>query len=295
MSRFHPLLFALLGAVLAACASAPPPDPIAITATLSPTLVASSTPTPDVTVPPSLEPPTPTPSLTPLPTAEGTPATLSPTVLTDLEAPIRLRLPDGWRFASDALLLPGAEGMSVVPFSLYQGDITGGQGTILVLWAFESVVPAAPTGSPMAGVNLYADGLRMLLFAVVEAECNLAYDEERVFSVGGIEGRGTFFAADDCPGGLPSLRGWFSAFTINRLNFAFYAYTEPKELLDGPALEELQAILNSVEFDFGLLPTPAPTSLPVQIVSPTPDPQAVATRATPTTPPVVFATATPAP
>jgi hypothetical protein len=289
------LLFAL-----AACSPAPAPEPtFAASPTSDLTAVATSTPTTEPTVGPSIEPPTATASFTPLPTDDRIPVTLNPTVLTDLEAPIRIAIPDDWQVASDALLLPASQGVRAVPFSLYQGPVPGGTGTILLLWGFENVVPAAPTGSPLAPINLFADGLRMLLFTVVEAECNFAYDEERIFSVGGLDGPGTYFAADDCPDNLPSVRGWFSAISQNGLNFAFYAYTEPMEALEG-ATGDLQAILDSVVFDFSLLPTAEPTRSPAVIITatlastpaPTSGPN---TAASSPTPGVVFATATPAP
>ncbi|MCU0464260.1 MAG: hypothetical protein MUF38_06795 [Anaerolineae bacterium] len=288
------LLFAL-----AACSPAPVPQPTPTfepEPTLDITAVATSTPTTAPTIGPSIEPPTATAS--PVPTDDGLiPATLNPTVLTELEAPVRIDIPDGWQVASDALLLPAAEGMRAVPFSLYRGPVPGGTGTVLLLWGFENVVPAAPTGGVLAPINLFADGLRMLMFTVVEAECNFAYDEERIFSVGGMQGQGTYFAADDCPDELPSLRGWFTAVNPNGLNFAFYAYTEPMEAFDG-ASDQLQTILDSVELDLSLLPTAAPTEPPLIIITLTPDPQAPTSTpaaAPSTTPGVVFATATPAP
>jgi len=272
-----------------------------------PTAVATSTPTAIVTLGPSIEPPTLTPTLF-VPTDDRIPVTLNPSVLTDLEAPLRIDVPDGWAYASDALMLPGAEGMSVVPFSLYQGAVTGGQGTIVILWAFENVVPISPSGGGSTmGINLFADGLRLLLFTVIEPECNFSYDETQTFTVGSLNGQGAYFVADDCPGGLPSMRGWFSAMSVNRLNFAFYAYTEPRDALDGPALQELQAILDTVEIDLSLLPTPAPTQPPVTVITLTPEPTLAIPSATagalpPTstvitspTARVLFATATPAP
>jgi len=272
------------------------------------TPVPTSSPTAVPTLAPSIEPPTLTPISPPIATDSRIPVTLNPAIVTDLEAPIRIEIPDGWKSASDALLIPGAEGMSAVPFSLYQGSVTGGTGTIVLLWAFESVVPVSPTGSLLSGVNLFSDGLRLLLFTIIEAECEFVYDEARTFTVGGLQGEGTYFVADDCPDDLPSIRGWFWAANIEGLNFAFYAYTEPKEALEGSALEELQAILDTVEFDLSLLPTPAPTELPFSVITLTPEPtsgQPILTEAPPTsdailptaspTARVVFVTATPAP
>lgn len=270
------------------------------------TAVPTSTATTPPTIGPSIEPPTLTP--TAIPTEDNLiPVTLNPSVITDVEAPIRIDVPEGWKFASDALLIPGAEGMSVVPFSLYQGEVTGGKGTVIVLWAFENVVPASPVGGALSQLNLYADGLRLLLFTVIESECQFGYNEEQVFSVGGMDGVGTYFIADECPDDLPSIQGWFSALRVNRLNFAFYAYTEPQEAILGAAREELQAILDSVEFDFSLLPTPEPTSAGVILTvtpSTTPDeattPEVAATvtsipsSSTPI-PQVQFVTATPVP
>lgn len=270
------------------------------------TPVPTSTATTPPTAAPSIEPPTLTPT-----SSEPTliPVTLNPSIITDLEAPIRIDVPEGWEKFSDALLIPATEGLSVLPYSLYSGPVTGGQGNIVVLWAFENVVPASPTGQITGGLNLYADGLRLLLFTVIEPECQFGYDEEREFMVGGRQGAGTYFVAEDCPDNLPSLQGWFSALTIDNLNFSFYAYTEPQEALMGPAQAQLQAILDSVEFDLSLLPTPAPTELPVTILTVTPSntpdepsstpapPTATQTpSAAPASPTsVTFATSTPAP
>lgn len=290
MTRLAISFFLSLMLVLAACApTALPSDALtttpliafnetqeallALTNTASAEFALSPVPTSTPTMPPtiasSIEPPTLTPTII---VTEDTriPVTLNPSVITDLEAPIRIDIPQGWRYGSDAMLVPGSEGVTLIPFSIYQGEVTGGQGTIIVLWAFENIIPAAPSGTALSGFNLFADGLRLLLFVVIEPECQFGYNDERSFTVGGIEGRGTFFIAQECPEELPSLQGWFSAFRLNKLNFAFYAYTEPHDALVGPARDELQAILDTVVFDFSLLPTPAPTDPPVVLLTVTP-------------------------
>lgn len=246
--------------MLAACeATVSAPQP-----TLNP-----NTPQAPIGTPPTLPGPTDTrvptntpgvvpPSVTPEPTALAvTPdvpvVTLSPLVITDLEPPLRMRLPNGWTSVSDAIVLPGLFGRSTIPFGYYSGPVTGGKGVITVLYGFNNIVPQFGDQRP----NVYADALRLLLFTVIEPDCEYSFEEEKPYTVGGLPARGTVYAASDCPEGLPSLQGWFAALEVEGMNFAFYAYTEPYSGFNSASSAELQGILDSVVFDFSLLPTVA--------------------------------------
>ena len=253
--------------LLAACeATVPAPQ-----ASLSP-----DTPRPPAGTPPTSVSPTETrvptntpraipPSVTPIPpTVSAEPeatrivVTISPLLQTDIVPPVRLNLPSGWNLVSDAKMLPAAaDEMSVVPFGYYSGPVPGGTGVVTILFGFNSIVPEFGDRT----LNVYADALRMLLFAVIEPTCEYSFEEERTFSVGGRTARGTVYSANQCPDNLPSIHGWFAALNVDGLNFAFYAYTEPIEAMTSATRSELQAILDSVEFDFSLLPTAAPEAV----------------------------------
>ncbi|MBK9121933.1 MAG: hypothetical protein IPM16_02260 [Chloroflexi bacterium] len=258
---------------LAACeATTVPPAPVTLDAPLAPVATpvapAGTPPTPDrptLTLVPSntpFVPPTSTVTLAAGPTDEPLPTddpnqvvvTLNPLVITDVEPPIRMRLPEGWTTASDAIILPEFDGSGVVPFGYYRGPITGGTGVITVLYGFPNLV----YGYGDRSANVYSDALRLLLFAVIEPECEYSFDEERPFRMGELAARGTYYAADDCPDGLPSLKGWFAAFNVEGLNIAVYAYVEPLEAYDGPGRAELAAIFDSVTVDLSLLATETP-------------------------------------
>jgi hypothetical protein len=259
------VLFALM-LLLAACeATVQAPTPVLDLNTPQPPF---GTP-PTSTVPTETRVPTNTPrvlppTLTPQPSAtisdEPTLQTLTinPRVGTDLEPPIHIDLPDGWTVVSDALMLPDFGEMTVVPFAFYSGPVAGGTGNIAVLYGFESLVPEFGDRTP----NVYADALRLLLFAVVEPTCEYSFEEERQFTVGSHQARGTVYAADTCPDNLPSLAGWFAALNVDGLNFAFYAYVEPIAGLSVASRGQLQSILDSVEFDFSLLSTVEPSATP---------------------------------
>ena len=166
--------------------------------------------------------------------------------MTDLEAPIRIEIPDVWKSASDALLIPGAEGMSAVPFSLYQGSVTGGTGTIVLLWAFPNLMAGNPFTADTAIPDLYLDGTRLLRLVVVEERCNVGTDLRREYSVGGLAAVGTSFAAVSCPD-QPDTRGWFAGLQQFNFNFLFYVYADPISAMD-TAQDELQGIIDTIRF-----------------------------------------------
>ncbi|MBZ0298753.1 MAG: hypothetical protein K8J31_03385 [Anaerolineae bacterium] len=240
--RFIPgLLILIVLTALPACGAFSAPTP-----TLTPTPVPSSTPT----LPPSE---TPIPSVTPIPeaTEELLPTLEIPAHVGEgVEPPFRVTLPDNWQHGYDTLTLPDVDAvLRAIPLVVYQGPVTGGTGTIVVLWGFPNIIASSPLilpGTPTPAPDLWSDGLRLFRTTMVDQGCNAGTDLERPYSVGGRTGRGTKFAIVDCPD-TPDTRGWFVGVQEGGLNFVFYVYTEPIEAMD-TADTELQAILDSVEF-----------------------------------------------
>jgi hypothetical protein len=190
-------------------------------------------------------------------TPEATPievVTLEPLMGERVPPPFTIALPPGWLSGFDTLVFGDIDAIRNVPFALYQGPVTGGTGTIVVLWGFPNLIVGAAdaviTGAPVSP-DLYADGSRLLRLAVVEEGCNIGTDLRRTYPIGTLEAAGTQWAAVDCPE-LPDTRGWFAGVQQYGLNFIFYAYAEPIEAMEA-ADAELQAILDSVEF---VLPIP---------------------------------------
>lgn len=259
---------------MSACA-----QPAAPTATALPTLVPSLTPTsaPDiqVAVEGTLT------ALAPAPAASATP-TLTPTVTATLpsvelpatlgrasDPPIEITFPQGWQVAqNDALIIPDADNsLRAIPYVAYNGPISGGQGTIVLLWGFPSLVnPFPQDGTP--GVNLidpsqsnvkpdlWSDGLRLLRLAIVEPGCNVGTDLKRAYRVGALSGDGTQFAAVECPQ-LPDTRGWFVGVTHSNLNYIFYMFSDPIGAMDR-GQSELQGILDTIVFHAPVTPQPTP-------------------------------------
>jgi hypothetical protein len=255
----------LLGAVwaLTACdVLSPEPTP---TQTL-PTSTATLTLVPTFT---ATDPPTAIPTATPtvIPSPETADAagqeTIVPLITTDITAPITLELPTGWQTLTDSssLPLPEESGFSMVPFAAYRGPVTGGTGYITLFWGFSNVVPAIPVEGGGVSINLWADGLRLLLFALLEPDCNVGRDPEpTVYRVGDGDAIGSGFWAVDCGDSSldddilpsPDVQGWFAGFQEDGLNFMFYAYVEPREAIVS-AQAELQAILDTVRVDTSTL------------------------------------------
>jgi hypothetical protein len=179
--------------------------------------------------------------------------TLPPLQNQPIPPPITISLPAGWRSANDTLVLNDVDGVRSVPFSIYTGSVTGGVGTIVLLWGFPNLVAGNPFDAASAQPDLFADGLRLLRLAIVEQGCNVGTDLQRGYSIGGLSATGTQFSAVTCPG-LPDTRGWFAGLQFNGINYVFYVYSDPIESIDG-ARAELQAILETVRF---VTPTPAP-------------------------------------
>ncbi|MBZ0280842.1 MAG: hypothetical protein K8L97_08875 [Anaerolineae bacterium] len=247
---------------LAACSSAP-------AATSTPTLLPSLTPsvTPDVqaaveatlTV---LAPTTVAMQLTAESTAEDTPEATPVVVEVDpvlgqaVDPPLDITLPEGWALqANDTLVLSdlsSTEELRGIPFVAWNGPVTGGTGTIVLLWGFPSLVPLDDTNAAAAMIgtpppaDLFADGLRLLRLAVIDPSCNIGTDLRRTYRIGTLSAVGTQFAAVECPD-LPDTRGWFAGVQANNLSFIFYVYTDPIEAMD-TGRDGLQGILDTVQF-----------------------------------------------
>jgi protein-disulfide isomerase len=181
-----------------------------------------------------------------------------------VEPPLTIDLPEGWQHAYDTIILTDISGVRPIPFALYTGPVSGGTGTIVLLWGFPNLVRAAdaPPGSEVQP-DVWTDATRLLRLAIVETGCNVGTDLRRNYSVGGLQAIGTQFAAVGCPM-LPDTRGWFAGLRPFNVNFVFYVYTDPIEAMDGGAEAELQAILDTVQFvmpDLSAL-TPEPTTEP---------------------------------
>jgi hypothetical protein len=207
-------------------------------------------------------------------------ATVIPIIQTDLIAPIRIEIPTTWQAGSAAI--PMAEGGGVpelggmLPFSVYTGPVTGGTGYIVLVWGFRNITTANPGQEAGAQLFLRGDAIRLLNLAVLDPDCNIGIDVDREFVVGTIRAIGAYWASEGCPAlpdgtpGLPDARGWFAITRQNDINFSFYVYTEPPDALNGAAQTELQTIMESVVFDFSLLPTPLPTIVVTSTPSVTP-------------------------
>jgi len=245
----------LLAITLTACASGNS-DETATTPEL-PTLAASRTPT---AVPTSTN----TPTQTPQPTATSpVMATAGPTAEPNLtmvpvdpalavpetDPPLNITLPEGWRSFNGTQAYNDVDGsVQVIPYTVYFGPVTGGLGQIILMWGFPSLAPFNPIDANAASPNLWLDGMRLLRVALFDPNCNIGTDVERNFRIGGLSAPGTAYSVVDCPDDIPPIRGWFAGVQQQSINFVFYTGTEPIEAMDGPAQEEIQAILDTVEF-----------------------------------------------
>lgn len=170
--------------------------------------------------------------------------TFDPLAHQQIDPPLTIALPEGWSSGYDALVLQDIDGIRPIPFAVYTGPVTGGTGTIVLLWGFPNLIKAS---SALIEPDIWTDSTRLLRLAVVGEGCNVGTDLRRSYSVGGIQAIGTQFAAVACPD-LPDTRGWFAGLRQFNLNFVFYAFTEPIAAMDGSAPDEMQAILDTVQF-----------------------------------------------
>ncbi len=226
---------------LTACAQAQ------ATPTLTP--VPTSTPTAEP-LPPTATVTTPSPDITEEATDEPIVLEITPLAGSADPPPLDITLPVGWEEGYDTFALFDIDTLRAVPLAVYQGPITGGTGTIVLMWGFPSLINANPfeteTETPGDAPQIYVDGLRLFRLALVEAGCNPGTDVQRSYRIGTKAAVGTQFAIVDCPES-PDTRGWFAGVQENGLNFVFFVYAEPIEVMDS-AQDELQAILDSVAF-----------------------------------------------
>lgn len=263
LARQTPMTWAwfclIIGVTLVSCS---PPAP---SATALPSLVPSLPASPTAGVEATLTALSPTTAamqqqaLTPLPTVTELPVTVmpvDPVAGRPVPVPLDITLPQGWtERMNDTLLLQdlsNEQALRGIPFVGYGGPITGGEGRIVLLWGFPSLVPtnALDPASALLGTapapDLFADGLRLLRLAVIEPACNIGTDLRRDYRVGGLAAVGTQFAAVDCPQEADT-RGWFAGVQSGGLNFIFYVYADPITAMD-MGRDELQAILDTVVF-----------------------------------------------
>ena len=236
ISRSAGLLW-LLVVLLAACQETPQATQPVFTP------VATSTATPEATG-----------AVEATPTAPAPEVTEEPTILVEITPlagaadppPLEITLPEGWVRGYDSYGLLDVDDMRYIPLAVYRGPVTGGTGTIVLLWGFPSLVDGNPLaeGTPMP--DLWVDALRLFRLAIVDSGCNPGTDLQRSYRVGGRAATGTQFAIVECPE-LPDTRGWFAGLREGGLNFVFYIYADPIEAMDS-AQDELQAILDSVIF-----------------------------------------------
>jgi hypothetical protein len=184
----------------------------------------------------------------------------------EIDPPVEIALPEGWRQFNATQVIQDVAGAYLVPFTVYSGPVTGGDGYIILLWGFGSLSRAVNPLLAEEGAfepDLWADGVRLLRLAVVEPGCNIGTDVRREFTVGGLPAAGTYFSVVDCPETVDT-RGWLAGLRQDGMNFLFYTYAEPISAMDGPAHGELQAVLDSVTFrvedllDLVVTSTPAP-------------------------------------
>jgi hypothetical protein len=207
-----------------------------------------------VIAPVSAQDATPAASGTPdenLPPAEGdaTPIFVDPLLGLPIAPPISIDLPDGWLYGYDTILYNEVDGaVDSVPFALYTGEVSGGIGTIVMVWGYDSVTTGIEFDPNFGVVNPWLDGLRMLRAIIFDPRCNIGTAPRRDYTVGLLPAAGTTFNVVDCPADQPDTRGWFAALNVDGINFAFYVYIDPMPPAGTPAEAELQAVLDSVQF-----------------------------------------------
>ncbi len=196
---------------------------------------------------------------TPAPEITETPAPLilDPLLGFGTTPPLEITLPEGWQLAlRDTFtyqdIIPDADGqLETLPIDVYYGPVTGGEGWIVMLWGYDSIVSSEGelTLSEYYERAAWLNGLRMLQFVVFDSNCNIGTAPQRDYTIGGLPAIGTTFSAVDCPFDLPDTRGWFAAMNIDNLNFAFFAYADPIQPAGSIVEFELQAIIDTVVFN----------------------------------------------
>jgi len=194
---------------------------------------------------------TPNSALTPLPTQ----AALQP----GGPPPLDIKLPPNWKFGYQLVPIRDQFVQAAMSMAVYQGPVTGGQGTIIILWGFPSLAPP-PTlsgaqlltnapGTPAPDLQaqaIWADGLRLLQGTVLDLTCNVGHFGQRTLMIGGQQAIGEYFAASQCQG-EPDTAGWFAGLRQGGGNFLFYAYIDPVQAYN-QGRPEVQQILDTVVF-----------------------------------------------
>ncbi len=182
-----------------------------------------------------------------------------------------IKLPEGWGYAYQRVPVRTGLDEQLMNVAIYRGPLPKAIGTIVVLWAYPSTVapptiaplPGTPTPIPGSGGDilsqmLWTDGLRLLQGAILDITCNVGTTGQRAFSVGPVQGVGTFFNVTGCQG-EPETAGWFVGVNQYGRNYLFYAYVEPVESYND-ARGDLQKILDTVQFVAPATGTPAPAT-----------------------------------
>ncbi len=262
MMRICISIVGFIALLLAACTGGTPPTDTPPTE--PPTLVPTATNLP--TLQPSI---TPEPSI--VPTETFIPVTVESLLGEEIPPPINISVPEGWLSGTDALLLADLDGrLRSIPVAIYTGPVTGGTGYIVLFWGFPNLAPIGAENSDMDYL-MWTEGLRLFRMAVVEDDCNPGTDLQNTFPVGDRMGSGTRFAIVDCPT-TPDASGWFTALQVQGGNFAFYNFIEPAGDINSPQVidemaigyTDLQAILNTVQFNIPEAPAEVPTEAPAE-------------------------------
>ena len=195
---------------------------------------------------------------TPTPILTATPDVVLPSLAGEsFEAPLSITLPEGWqRTLNETMIVNDVDGIRAIPFAVWNGAVTGGNGTIAMLWGFPNLTLGNPLeaelGIATPTPDLSIDGRRLLRLAVMEQGCNIGTDVTRNYPIGGVTGVGTEWSAVGCPTS-PTTRGWFVGTQQFGVNYVFFVYFDPidpnsvtpEERL---ARDEVEAILQTVQF-----------------------------------------------
>jgi len=251
MPRWFMLTMAMIVTLVSACSTAsetpiptvisnPAPTSVSENPTEAPTLVPSAT----IIVPTAFMTPTPIPI-----TPSETPILVEPLAGVESVPPLTIELPENWQLGYDTLIYQEFDELTYLPFALYTGEVTGGFGTIVLLWNYRNITTGNPLSNEFGQTDVWVDALRLLRVAIFENACNFGTaPRDDSYQVGGRFATGSLYSVVDCPD-LPDTRGWFVALEVDGMNFAFYMYTDPIEAMDGNAPLEMQAILDTIQFD----------------------------------------------